>query len=65
MRSQEGKRPPSRRRAESAGAEGAEYGRGLQLVLRDAAVSDGAMADGSLRMDVNVSPERLGPEVPV
>ena len=44
-----------------SGAEVAEYGRELQLVLRDAAVSDGAMADGSLRMDVNVS---LRPRAP-
>jgi len=35
--------------------EGADYGRELQKILRFIGVSDGNMADGSLRLDVNVS----------
>eukprot|EP00903_Cladosiphon_okamuranus_P020074 g18440.t1 len=38
-----------------AGIEAAEYGRELQRVLRYLGVSDGNMAEGSMRLDVNVS----------
>eukprot|EP00904_Undaria_pinnatifida_P005287 jgi/Undpi1/1889/HiC_scaffold_12.g05276.m1 len=38
-----------------AGVEAAEYGRELQRVLRYLGVSDGNMAEGSMRLDVNVS----------
>ncbi|CAM9361913.1 unnamed protein product, partial [Phaeothamnion confervicola] len=38
-----------------SGAEAAEYGRELQRVLRYLGASDGNMAEGSLRLDVNVS----------
>ncbi|CAB1102915.1 unnamed protein product [Ectocarpus sp. CCAP 1310/34] len=38
-----------------SGIEAAEYGRELQRVLRYLGVSDGNMAEGSMRLDVNVS----------
>ena len=38
-----------------SGAEAAEYGRELQKVLRYVGASDGNMAEGSLRLDINVS----------
>mmetsp|Transcript_6984 Transcript_6984/g.9234 ORF Transcript_6984/g.9234 Transcript_6984/m.9234 type:complete len:554 (+) Transcript_6984:56-1717(+) len=38
-----------------SGAEAAEYGRELQRVLRYLGSSDGNMAEGSLRLDINVS----------
>ena len=38
-----------------SGAEAAEYGRELQKILRYVGASDGNMAEGSLRLDVNVS----------
>ena len=38
-----------------SGAEAAEYGRELQKVLRYVGASDGNMAEGSLRLDVNIS----------
>lgn len=38
-----------------AGSEAAEYGRELQRVLRYLGVSNGNMAEGSMRLDVNVS----------
>lgn len=38
-----------------SGAEAAEYGRELQKVLRYVGASDGNMAEGSMRLDINVS----------
>ncbi|CAM9502823.1 unnamed protein product, partial [Heterosigma akashiwo] len=43
-----------------SGAEAAEYGRELQKVLRYVGASDGNMAEGSLRLDVNVSIRKKG-----
>jgi aspartyl-tRNA(Asn)/glutamyl-tRNA(Gln) amidotransferase subunit B len=45
-----------------SGEDAAEYGRELQRVLRYIGVSDGNMAEGSLRLDVNVSLRPHGSE---
>lgn len=43
-----------------SGSEAAEYGRELQKVMRYVGASDGNMAEGSMRLDINVSLRPLG-----
>lgn len=45
-----------------SGAEAAEYGRELQKILRYVGASDGNMAEGSMRLDINVSIRPRGEE---
>ena len=44
----------------SNSSEAAEYGRELQKILRYIGASDGAMAEGSLRLDINISIRKIG-----